>query len=131
MSHLKTWCEFPPAIREHLIERMRDRSLRISDLNQLRIWVESRPQVREGEWFEDFGSFKPVAQTARQPTGLRLFSGTNRGPENRRSALQVLRAEGAPEPKFETDIRKSKLETRKSQGASRIAEPNALLRPVK
>jgi len=56
MPHLKTWRELPPGIREHLIERMRDRSLRVTDLNKLQIWVESRPIVPE--WFKDFGSFK-------------------------------------------------------------------------
>jgi len=58
MPHLKTWRELPPGIRQHLIERMRDRNIRIADLDRLRIWVESRPLVPEGEWYKDFGSFK-------------------------------------------------------------------------
>jgi hypothetical protein len=37
---------------------MRDRLISIEDLNQLRIWMETRPEVPEGEWFRDFGSFK-------------------------------------------------------------------------
>jgi hypothetical protein len=45
-------------VRHHLIERMRDRAISISDLDQLRLWVETRPPVPEGNWFKDFGSFK-------------------------------------------------------------------------
>jgi len=58
MPHLKTWDKLPAGIRQHLMERMRDRSISIADLNQLRIRVESKPLVPEGEWYKDFGSFK-------------------------------------------------------------------------
>ena len=34
-------------VRQHLIERMRDREISLSDLNQLRPWVETRPEVSE------------------------------------------------------------------------------------
>ena len=37
---------------------MRDRAVSLSDLNQLRLWVETRPEVPEGEWYKDFGCFK-------------------------------------------------------------------------
>jgi hypothetical protein len=30
----------------------------IADLNQLRAWIESKPEVPEGDWYKDFGSFK-------------------------------------------------------------------------
>ncbi len=58
MPHIETWPRLPRAIREHLIERMRDRNIRIEDLNRLRVWLESKPVVPEGEWYKDFGSFK-------------------------------------------------------------------------
>jgi len=45
-----------------LIDRMRDRSISIADLNQLRVWIESNPDVPEGEWYRDFGSFKICGQ---------------------------------------------------------------------
>jgi hypothetical protein len=48
----------PAAIRDHLVERMRDRKISLEDLNHLRIWIESRPEVPEGSWYKDFGSFK-------------------------------------------------------------------------
>ncbi len=49
MPHLETWNKLPPAIRQHLMDRMRDRRISIADLNRLRIWVESHPLVPEGE----------------------------------------------------------------------------------
>jgi len=58
MPHLETWNKLPPAIRQHLMDRMRDRRISIADLNKLRIWVESHPLFPEGEWYKDFGSFK-------------------------------------------------------------------------
>jgi hypothetical protein len=45
-------------IRQHLIDQMRDRAITIADLNQLRVWIESKPEVPEGEWYKDFGSFR-------------------------------------------------------------------------
>ena len=58
MPKIETWGNLPDAVRGHLIERMRDRSISIADLNQLRLWIESKPEVPEGEWYKDFGSFK-------------------------------------------------------------------------
>ena len=58
MPQIETWLRFPAAIRDHLVERMRDRKISLPDLNQLRIWIESRPEVPEGKWYKDFGSFK-------------------------------------------------------------------------
>ena len=37
---------------------MRDRAISIADLNQLRLWIDSNPEVPEGDWYKDFGSFK-------------------------------------------------------------------------
>ena len=48
----------PVALRQHLIDRMRDRNITLNDLNQLRVWINSTPEVREEEWYKDFGSFK-------------------------------------------------------------------------
>jgi hypothetical protein len=41
---------------------MRDRSISLEDLNQLRLWVESKPEVPDGDWYKDFGSFKICGQ---------------------------------------------------------------------
>jgi hypothetical protein len=37
---------------------MRDRNISLQDLNQLRIWIESKRNVPEGLWYKDLGSFK-------------------------------------------------------------------------
>jgi len=41
-----------------LIDRIRDRAIGIADLNHLRLWIDSNPEVPEGDWYQDFGSFK-------------------------------------------------------------------------
>ena len=54
MPQLERWDSLPEGIRQHLIERMRDRAISIPDLNQLRLWVETHPEVPDGEWlFQD------------------------------------------------------------------------------
>ena len=58
MPQIEIWPRLPAAIREHLVERMRDRNISLQDLNQLRLWMESKPEVPEGLWYKDFGSFK-------------------------------------------------------------------------
>jgi hypothetical protein len=58
MPQIETWSQLPQAIRDHLVERMRDRKISLGDLNQLRIWIDSKPDVPEGAWYKDFGSFK-------------------------------------------------------------------------
>ena len=61
MPKIERWDNLPEGIRQHLIDRIRDRAITISDLNQLRVWIESKPEVPEGEWYKDFGSFRSVA----------------------------------------------------------------------
>jgi hypothetical protein len=58
MPKIETWSRIPDAVREHLIERMRDRKIGLDDLNRLRVWMESNPEVPESPWYKDFGSFK-------------------------------------------------------------------------
>ncbi len=58
MPRIETWSRMPAAVREHLVERMRDRNISLSDLNLLRIWIDTKPEVPDGPWYKDFGSFK-------------------------------------------------------------------------
>jgi hypothetical protein len=58
MPRISSWADLPPNVRQHLVNRMRDRAISISDLNQLRLWIESQPEVPEGDWYKDFGTFK-------------------------------------------------------------------------
>jgi hypothetical protein len=58
---LKTsWRQLPEAVRRHLNERLRDRRITASDLYKLQFWLEQPPgpDVPEGDWFKDFGTFK-------------------------------------------------------------------------
>jgi hypothetical protein len=52
------WTNLPPALREHLFERLVERQITAEDLYQLKLWRESEPDAPEGEWYKDFGSFK-------------------------------------------------------------------------
>jgi hypothetical protein len=58
MPQIESWPRLPQAIRDHLFERMRDRRISLDDLNQLRLWIETKPNVPDGLWHKDFGSFK-------------------------------------------------------------------------
>ena len=58
---LKTeWQKLPADVRRHLDERLRDRNITVDDLYKLRFWLEQPPgpDVPEGDWYKDFGSFK-------------------------------------------------------------------------
>ncbi|MGA9042203.1 MAG: hypothetical protein WB421_16850 [Terriglobales bacterium] len=58
MPQIETWSRLPAAVRDHLVERMRERNISLDDLNQLRLCMESKPDVPEGLWYKNFGSFK-------------------------------------------------------------------------
>jgi hypothetical protein len=60
MPKIQTWGNLPPGVRQHLVDRMRDRQIGIADLNRLRLWIDSNPEVPEGNWYKDFGSFKGI-----------------------------------------------------------------------
>jgi hypothetical protein len=59
---LNRWSEFPKGVKRHLAERLLDRKITAADLSKLQAWVESQPDVPEGCWFRDFGSFKIVGE---------------------------------------------------------------------
>jgi hypothetical protein len=49
---------------------MRDRAISVADLNQLRLWIESKPEAPEDDWYRDFGSFKICGRGALPKTLL-------------------------------------------------------------
>jgi len=55
---IAAWSQLPAGVRDHLIDRMHDRKISVEDLNKLRLWMASSPDVPEGRWYKDFGSFK-------------------------------------------------------------------------
>ena len=52
------WDALPPTIRDHLLDRAREREVSFDDLYQLKLWRESSPDAPDGPWYKDFGSFK-------------------------------------------------------------------------
>jgi hypothetical protein len=58
MPRIANWGDLSANVRQHLLDRMRDRAISLDDLNQLRLWIDSHPTVPEGDWYKDFGSFK-------------------------------------------------------------------------
>jgi hypothetical protein len=58
VPQIESWPRLPASLRDHLVERMRERRISLVDLNQLRLWMETKPEVPEGPWYKDFGSFK-------------------------------------------------------------------------
>jgi hypothetical protein len=52
------WSGLPPALRDHLFDRLRERKITAEDLYQLKAWRESNPDAPDGLWYKDFGSFK-------------------------------------------------------------------------
>lgn len=45
MPKIERWDNLPPAVRQHLIARMHDRTISLDDLNHLRLWIASKPEV--------------------------------------------------------------------------------------
>ncbi|TAN23011.1 MAG: hypothetical protein EPN33_05825 [Acidobacteria bacterium] len=64
------WDAFPPALRRHLMERMRERGIGLEDLYELMHWVRSAPLVPDGDWYKDFGTFKLCGNGALPKTFL-------------------------------------------------------------
>jgi hypothetical protein len=52
------WTKLPPALRDHLFDRLVERKITAEDLYQLKLWRDTDPDAPEGAWFKDFGSFK-------------------------------------------------------------------------
>ena len=52
------WQNLPPALRDHLFDRLRERKIKADDLYALKLWREAEPEAPEGLWHKDFGSFK-------------------------------------------------------------------------
>ena len=52
------WTGLPPALRDHLFDRVRERKITAADLYKLKVGRESEPEAPEGPWCKDFGSFK-------------------------------------------------------------------------
>jgi len=45
---------FPPALLRHLLDRVQQRRLPVTQLELLARWLDTEPEVPEGEWFKRF-----------------------------------------------------------------------------
>jgi hypothetical protein len=52
------WTHLPPALRDHLFDRPRERRITAEDPWQLELWRDSEPDAPDGSRFKEFGSFK-------------------------------------------------------------------------
>jgi len=52
------WTNLPPALRQHLFDRLAERQITAEDLYKLKVCRESEPDAPDGQWYKDFGSFK-------------------------------------------------------------------------
>lgn len=44
----------PPAVLDHLLDRIRDREISPSQLRLMAEWMDTDPEVPEGRWFKRF-----------------------------------------------------------------------------
>lgn len=74
--------DLPPALLNHLLDRIRSREISAEQLGLLADWLDAEPEVPEAEWFKRFsgmivcgeGELVKTFLTANQiPTGTELF----------------------------------------------------------
>jgi hypothetical protein len=46
----------PPALLQHLLERIRSRTIPATRLELLATWLDTEPDVPEGEWYKRFSA---------------------------------------------------------------------------
>lgn len=56
------WLDLPAELRQHLFDRAKERKITMNDLFALEEWRRHSPDVPEGRWYNDFGSFKPCGE---------------------------------------------------------------------
>ena len=52
----------PASARRHLFDRAKERRITTDDIFALKEWRRHSPDVPDGPWFKDFGSFKIVGE---------------------------------------------------------------------
>jgi hypothetical protein len=52
------WANLPPALQEHLFDRLVERKITKEDLYKLKEWRETNPDAPDGLWYKDFVTFK-------------------------------------------------------------------------
>lgn len=66
---------------QHLLRRLREREITLGDLETLLLWLDTKPEVPDGEWYKRFSRFTVCGKgslvrtflTARQtPVGVEV-----------------------------------------------------------
>jgi len=70
MPKIERWKNLPEGVRQHLSDRLRDRSISIGDRINFVFWIDAKPEVPESDWYKDFGSFKICGQGSFPKTSL-------------------------------------------------------------
>ena len=52
------FADLPRGLWQHLLERVQEREISLTDLARLQEWVKSEPYAPDGDWYKDFGSIK-------------------------------------------------------------------------
>jgi hypothetical protein len=73
------WTDLPPALRDHLFERLAERKINVDDLYQLKIWRESEPDAPRALGIKISGHSKSAAKENIR----RLSCSANRSQEGR------------------------------------------------
>jgi hypothetical protein len=66
-----SWQSLPAGVKQHLVERLRDREITQDDLEALKQWIATDPEVPEGPWCKSFGSFTLAGEGKLPKTFLR------------------------------------------------------------
>ena len=64
------WTKLPKAVREHLQDRVKDRSITEDDMIRLANWIKTNPEVPHSEWCKDFCTFTLAGEGAIPKTFL-------------------------------------------------------------
>ena len=46
----------PPALLDHLLDRIRQREISADQLGELAVWLDTEPEVAAGKWFKRFNA---------------------------------------------------------------------------
>jgi len=67
LKHAEDWESLPREKRAHLRKRAVEREISEQDLLALAEWMAQDPDVPEGDWCKDFGTFK-ICGTGKYPS---------------------------------------------------------------
>ena len=61
---------FPPALFQHLLDRIHSRKIPASQLELLAAWLDTEPEVPDGQWYKRFSSMTVCSEGALVKTFL-------------------------------------------------------------